>query len=47
MLIANFFAWKPIAQDYVRDGVYKDEGCVKDRVLLSGVCNAACGPEFG
>src|SRR5271157_5539387 len=26
--------------------VYKDEGFVKDRVLLSGVCNAACGPEF-
>jgi len=37
----------PLIRDYVRDGVYKDEGVVKDRVLLSGVFDAACGPEFG
>ena len=28
-------------------GIYKDEGGVKDKVLLSGVCDAACGPELG
>ena len=38
---------RPLRPDYLRHGVYKDEGCVKDRVLLPGVCNAACGPEFG
>jgi len=27
--------------------VYKDEGCVKDRVVLCSVCDAACWPELG
>ncbi len=36
-----------LAGNNLPHAVYKDEGCVKDRVLLSGVCNAACGPKFG
>jgi hypothetical protein len=31
----------------VRYGVYKDEGCVKDRVVLGSVLVTACWPEFG
>jgi hypothetical protein len=34
-------------KDYWWDGVYKDEGCVKDRLLLSGVLITACWPELG
>src|SRR5689334_239245 len=27
--------------------IYKDEGCVKDRLVLSGVFVTACWPELG
>jgi hypothetical protein len=29
-----------------REGIYKDEGVVKDRVVLCSVCDTACWPEL-